>query len=157
MRRPAVLALLLAACATGGTPPSTTIHPAGSGERHLRNIRQLTFEGNNAEAYWSSAGDQLVFQRRAESLGIECDRIFLLGRDAPMRQISNGRGRTTCAYFLPGDRRVLYSSTHLDGDAPPAPPDRSQGYVWGLFAYEVFSVGLDGKDPVRPFPDLSRL
>jgi TolB protein len=118
------------------------------GERHLRNVRQLTFGGENAEAYWSYAGDQLVFQSTRPPY--TADQIFTMRPDgSDVRLVSTGKGRTTCAYFLPGDRRILYSSTHLDGDAPPPPPDRSQGYVWGLFAYEIFSVGLDGKDPVR--------
>ena len=70
-----------------------------------------------------------------------------------VRMVSTGKGRTTCAYFLPGDQRVLYASTHLAGDGPPAMPKydrRKLGYVWPIFnAYDIFTVGLDGKNPTR--------
>ena len=103
------LALLLAACGR---------------ESHLRNIRQLTFGGENAEAYWSFAGDRLVFQRRTPEHGIDCDRIFLTAQDgSEPAQVSSGKGVTTCAYFLPGDDEVLYASTHGHQDCCPPPPD----------------------------------
>src|SRR5262249_20189374 len=89
------------------------------GEPHFAHLWMLTTNGENAEAYWSNAGDRLIFQRRCADLGIECDRIFLLTHDAQPQQVSNGRGRTTCAYFLPGDKRVLYASTHGMLDACP--------------------------------------
>jgi TolB protein len=124
-------------------------HPPFPGEeRHLRNIRQLTFGGENAEAYWSFAGDRIVFQSTRPPF--TADQIFTMNPDGTeMRLVSTGKGRTTCAFFMPGDRRILYASTHLAGDAPPKPPDRSAGYVWGVFEYEIFTCGLDGKDVVR--------
>jgi hypothetical protein len=33
-----------------------------SAERHLMNVRQLTFGRQNAEAYFSFSGDKLIFQ-----------------------------------------------------------------------------------------------
>jgi Tol biopolymer transport system component len=119
------------------------------GERHLKNIRQLTFGGENAEAYWSFAGDRLVFQSTRPP--DTADQIYVMGADgsAPTK-VSTGKGRTTCAYFLPGDRRLLYASTHLGGDAPPPKPDHSRGYVWPVFStYEIFTVGVDGTDLKR--------
>ncbi len=118
-------------------------------ERHLRNIRQLTFGGQNAEAYWSFAGDKLVFQStRPPYLA---DQILTMNPDGgDVRLLSTGTARTTCGFFLPGDRRILFSSTHLDGDAPPPPPDQSHGYTWAVFnSYEIFTVGVDGKDMQR--------
>ena len=67
-----------------------------------------------------------------------------------VRLVSSGKGRTTCAFFMPGDQRILYASTHEAGDAPPPPPDQSQGYTWAVFnAYDIFTVGLDGRDVRR--------
>jgi len=119
--------------------------PALPQEKHLENIRQLTFGGENAEAYWSFAGDRLVFQ--ATRPPYTADQIFTMKPDgSDVRLVSTGMGRTTCAFYMPGDQRILFASTHHDGYAPPAPPDRSQGYVWGLFAYEIYTVGVDGQD-----------
>jgi Tol biopolymer transport system component len=99
-------------------------------EKHLRNIKQLTFGGENAEAYFSSDGKQLIFQSTREGHG--CDQIYTMNIDGSnVRMISNGEGRTTCSYFYPGNKRVLYSSTHLGDKQCPPKPDFSRGYVWG--------------------------
>jgi TolB protein len=162
----ATLALAVAACAARTPAPAhapvareapptnpyegTRTSVAYPGERHLANLRQVTDGGENAEAYWSDDGRSLVFQSTREPH--RCDQIFILDVTTPCaepRLVSGGRGRTTCAYFLPGGRRLLYSSTQLLGDACPAPPDRSQGYVWGLYDYDVFSAATDGSDVVR--------
>jgi Tol biopolymer transport system component len=116
------------------------------GERHLGNVRQLTFGGENAEAYWSADGRQLIFQSTHPPFG--CDQIFVLDVDDPEaepRLVSTGDGRTTCAYFFPDGKRILYSSTHLGGKSCPRPPDLSQGYVWALYPdYDVFLSDADG-------------
>ncbi|HKR23130.1 MAG TPA: hypothetical protein VJS17_11075, partial [Pyrinomonadaceae bacterium] len=81
-------------------------------EKHLRNIKQLTFGGENAEAYFSADGKQIIFQSTRGDLG--CDQIFTMNVDGSnVKMISNGEGRTTCSYFLPNNKRVIYSSTHL--------------------------------------------
>jgi TolB protein len=115
-------------------------------ERHLRNVRQLTFGGENAEAYFSADGKRLIFQSTRD--GYPADQIYTMRRDGgELRRVSTGKGRCTCAYFFPNGRRILFSSTHLAGDAPPPPPDRSRGYVWGLFpSYEIFTARPDGSD-----------
>jgi dipeptidyl aminopeptidase/acylaminoacyl peptidase len=115
----------------GAEPADHLITP---GEDHLAHLWMLTTDGENAEAYWSSDGRRLVFQRRVPDQGIECDRIFVTRPDRAPLQVSNGRGATTCGYFLPGDARVLYASTHgLQDDCPP-PIDpaeyRRLGYFW---------------------------
>jgi Tol biopolymer transport system component len=117
--------------------PDTLLYPGEA--RHLRNVRQLTFEGENAEAYFAPDGETLVFQaRRGDG---DCDRIFALDAagGAP-RPISSGEGRTTCAYFTyPDGDAILYASTHLAGAACPPEPDQSRGYVWPLYAsYDLF-------------------
>jgi TolB protein len=147
LRLAAACALLpaLGSCGRDGPRPPIGRDPLPQ-ERHFRNLRQLTFAGQNAEAYWSFGGDRLVFQstrppRRA-------DQIFVMDADGGgLSLASTGEGRTTCAYFLPGDREVLYASTHHDDPKPPPEPDRSRGYVWPVFhTYDVFAVGLDGKN-----------
>jgi Tol biopolymer transport system component len=115
-------------------------------EAHLANLRQLTFGGENAEAYWSGDGKSLIFQSKRE--GIECDQIFVMDvASGEVRQVSSGQGRTTCAYFFPAGDRILYSSTHLDSPDCPPPPDYARGYVWKLYpSYDVFTAAADGSD-----------
>ena len=116
------------------------------GERHLKNIKQLTFGGENAEAYFSSNGKQLIFQSKRDGHG--CDRIYSMNIDgSKVRQVSNGQGRTTCAYYFKGGKRVIYASTHSGGPDCLKDPDRSQGYVWPVFDdFELYTSNADGSD-----------
>src|SRR5712692_6587935 len=101
-------------------------------EKHLRNVRQLTFGGENAEAYFSSDGKKLIFQSTRD--GHQCDQIYTMNIDgSDVKTVSTGDGRTTCSYFFPGDRRILYSSTHLASKQCPPRPDFSKGYVWAVY------------------------
>ncbi len=119
---------------------------SASGERHLRNVRQLTFGGNNAEAYFSPDGRQLIFQRQ-EQLNHGCDQQYVMNVDGSgMHRVSNGKGRTTCGYFYQGGRRILYSSTFESSPECPPPVDRSQGYVWPLHNFEIYTARADGND-----------
>ncbi len=114
-------------------------------ESHLTEVRQLTFDGENAEGYWSPDGQELILQSTHGGLG--CDQIFRLAIDSPgaLRRVSTGAGRTTCAYFFSQGHRILYSSTHQAGPACPAPPDHSKGYVWAIHPeYEIWSADRDG-------------
>jgi TolB protein len=117
-------------------------------ERHLRNLRQLTFGGQNAEAYFSADGKRLIFQSKRDDL--KCDQIFSMNIDgSDVRMLSNGRGRTTCAYYFPDGKRILYSSTHLRGgpECPP-PPDFSKGYRWAIYpTYDILVANADGSQP----------
>jgi hypothetical protein len=159
MRHDVFWLLLLAACGGGEAEPAFPDQarnvrapkpdPARD-EVHLANIRQLTFGGENAEAYWAWSGDQLILQARSGKQ--ECDRIYRLNvADAKnLLPVSNGKGATTCSFFLPGDNDVIYASTHLGGDACPPKPDHSQGYVWALHdSYDIFRAKADGSNPVR--------
>jgi Tol biopolymer transport system component len=159
--RPAVLfpllPLLVVGCTAGadseaqpaGSPPSEVFVAPEPGEVRLRNIRQLTFGGNNAESYFSRDGRQLIFQRQ-EAVGQGCDQQYLINIDGSgLRRISNGQGRTTCGYFHDNDQRVLYSSTHAHDPACPAEPDRSRGYVWPLGHLEIYSVRVSDGGDVR--------
>ena len=115
-------------------------------EKHLRNIRQLTFGGENAEAYFSADGKKLIFQSTRE--GVECDQIYEMNTDGSgLRMLSNGKGRTTCSYYYPSGNRILYSSTHLASPACPPKPDYSRGYVWAIYpGYDIMSAAPDGSD-----------
>ena len=113
-------------------------------EVHLSNVRQLTFGGQNAEAYFSFDGTHLLYQSTPREGG--CDQIYSLElATGDSELMSTGDGRTTCSYYYPTGERVLYSSTHHFGAACPADPDMSQGYVWALFpTYDIFVSDADG-------------
>ncbi|MBM4187135.1 MAG: hypothetical protein FJ206_07465 [Gemmatimonadetes bacterium] len=144
--RAAALGWTLAACGGGAPGASTVFLSPDPGERHLANIRQLTFGGNNAEAYFSRDGKQLIFQRQ-EKVDEGCDQQYLMNIDGSgLRRVSNGFGRTTCGFFYANDTRVLYSSTFKHDRACPAPVDQSMGYVWPLGHLEIYSSKLDGSD-----------
>ncbi len=114
------------------------------GESHLGPLRQLTFGGQNAEAYFSFDGSRLVFQSQRDTF--RCDQIYTMNTDGSnVKLISGGRGRTTCSYFLPDGAHVLFASTHLAGAECPPAPDRSKGYVWSLYpSYDIFIADTNG-------------
>jgi TolB protein len=163
MKRPIWLSALLAlaACAAPTSPADGVAPtkpfaiaagkpaPARGDEPHLRNVRQLTFDGENAEAYWSHDGTKLIFQRRDASM--PADQIYVLDlATGQQTRVSAGTGRTTCAYFLQGDRRVVFGSTHHTGDAPPVVKMTGRGYEWAVHQeYDIFSAKPDGSDPVQ--------
>jgi Tol biopolymer transport system component len=115
-----------------------------AGERHLANIRQLTFGGENAEAYFSPDGTRLIFQSTRE--GVPCDQIFTMKIDgSDLTRVSTGGGRTTCGYFYPGGKSVLYASTHGADTACPPKPGFTRGYVWPIHAsYDIYRANADG-------------
>jgi TolB protein len=115
-------------------------------ETHLENIRQLSFGGENAEAYFSADGRQLIFQSTRDGHG--CDQIYTMNIDGSnVMMVSTGEGRTTCSYFFPGGKRILYSSTHPGGKECPPRPDFSKGYVWAVYpSFDIFTALPDGSD-----------
>src|SRR2546425_12232401 len=119
-----------------------------SGETHVRNIQQLTFGGQNAEPYFSRSGRQLIFQRQAADSG--CDQMFVMNVDgSSLHRVSDGNGRTTCGYFFAEDRKIFSSSTDHPAAACPPRPDYSQGYVWALYDYDLYSAAADGAGAQR--------
>ncbi len=120
------------------------------GERHFKNLRQLTFSGENAEAYFSSDSKKLIFQ--AHDGDDLCDQIYILDLvTGDVKMVSTGEGVTTCAYFeYPHNQKIVYASTHLAGKECPPPPDFSKGYVWKLHeGYDIFRANNDGGDIER--------
>lgn len=139
---------LSTACAAGGDAPKAVAREPEPGERFFAGLRQITFGGQNAEAYFSHSGRQLILQRTENDS--TCDQEYLINLDGTgLRRISNGLGRTTCGYFYDNDRRVLYSSTFDHSPACPPRPDYSQGYVWALYDYDIYTSAPDGSDLVR--------
>ncbi|MDA0985983.1 MAG: hypothetical protein O3A55_00035 [Bacteroidetes bacterium] len=118
-------------------------------EKYLSNLKQLTFGGLNAEAYYSQNGNQIIYQ--ATKGNLKCDQIFIMDYDGKNEfLISTGKGRTTCGYFIPGTDRIVFSSTHFASDDCLPDADRSQGYVWAVFdEYDIYSIKTDGTDLQR--------
>jgi len=119
--------------------------PVLTGQTHLTNLKQLTFGGQNAEAYWSPDGKRLIFQSTRD--GRNCDQEYIMDADGGnVHMVSTGKGATTCGYFLPDNKHVIYASTHEAGDACPPAADRSKGYVWAVYAsFDIFLATHDGK------------
>ena len=123
------------------------------GEKHFKNVKQLTYKGDNAEGYWSFDGKKLVFQAHNENWGDHCDQIYVMdafkglsGPDDKAKLVSTGKGRTTCSYFLPGDSLILYASTHEGGENCPPEPEKTEGYVWAIYpTYDIYVADLNGK------------
>ena len=123
-------------------------------ENHFRNVRQLTFGGDNAEAYWSFDGKKIVFQRTSQKDGVPCDQIYVgkvpkKGKSFKYRLVSTGKGRTTCAYFTSDNKHVIYASTHEGADTCPPGVDRSKygnRYIWPVYAsYDIYMADLKGR------------
>ncbi len=125
-----------------------------SEEKHFKNIQQLTFGGDNAEAYFSFDGKYIIFQRTSPKDGIDCDQMFIgkvpkYGEPFTYKMVSTGKGRTTCGAFLKDGKHFIYASTHLGGDECPPLPDRKKHgnkYIWPLYSsFDIFMADTSGK------------
>jgi len=149
----AVLAGLALGCAE--PEPTQMIEPSAASEGtegeevRLTNLRQLTFGGQNAEAYYAFDGSRLIFQTTRE--GVPCDQIYTMELDGTnARMVSTGDGRTTCGYFFPGGESIVYASTHLGGAECPPEPGFEMGYVWPVYdSYDIFTANPDGSGLTR--------
>ncbi len=146
------------ACGAPAEDPAEEVPPAGDAgaadtggdtEVHLVNVRQLTFGGENAEAYFSFDGSQIIFQSTRE--GVPCDQIFRMDLDGSNQEmVSTGDGRTTCGYFYPDGESIVYASTHLGGAECPPPPSFAMGYVWAIYdSFDLFRAAPDGSGVER--------
>ncbi len=128
-------------------PPVRVAMPADSGETHLAGLQQLTNGGENAEAYFSADGQWITFQSTRD--GRTCDQQYVMRRDgSELTKVSVG-GKTTCGWFLPGGKELFFASTHAADSVCPVKPDPSQGYVWGIDPFDIYTVGRDGKNLKR--------
>lgn len=162
MKLPGSLVLVLASACAASTPQQDPVVPtkglvikAGKPvdplpeEKHLKNVRMLTTDGENAEAYWSNDGTKLIFQRRDAAMA--ADQIYVLDlTTGEQKLVSTGKGRTTCSYFLQGDQRIVFASTHHHGDAPPVVKMTGHGYQWAVHQeYDIFTAKADGSELVQ--------
>ena len=144
-------AALIDACAAGhdartdslaaskAAAESVTVHES----RHLVDVHQITHAGANAEAYFSHDGQHLIFQSTIG--GRTCDQQYTMRIDgSDVKRVSNGQGKTTCGYYMDGDRRIFFASTHATDTTCPPRPDPSKGYVWGLDPYDIYAANADG-------------
>ena len=141
------------ACARGGSTaggdapgPALSVNIADTpNERHLTNVKQLTFGGENAEAYFSRDGQWLTFQSTRE--GRTCDQQYVMHvNGSGVKRVSNGNGKTTCGWFLPDGKRLFFGSSHAHDSLCPPRPDPSAGYVWRLDQFDIYTVNRDGTD-----------
>src|ERR1035437_7027965 len=145
MRRTlSVLAVALVAAAAPAARAQVNIARAPlPGESHLTNIRQLTNTGTQAEAYFSRDGRWITFQSTRD--GRPCDQQYVMKTDGTgLKRVSNGKGKTTCGWFLPDGKTLFFGSSHANGADCPAKPDPSKGYVWGLDPFDIYTVNRDG-------------
>ena len=146
-------ALTASACMLGGyrqAPSSTASRTAAAlpAEKHFRSLTQITFGGENAEAYFSHDGKWLTLQSTRD--GRTCDQQYVMRVDGTgARRISDGRGKTTCGWFFPGDDRLFFASTTAHDSVCPSKPDPSKGYVWPLDRYDIYTVNRDGSNLKR--------
>ena len=149
------LTLFLAAILSFSTVFSQQDSVLFAGEHHFKNIIQLTNGGDNAEAYWSYDSKRITFQRTNPKEGINCDQIFMglvpTNNNTPFtyKSISGGKGRTTCSYFLPDGKHIIYASTIGGGtDCPPSVDRAKYGnkYIWPLYnSYDIYMADTSGK------------
>jgi TolB protein len=67
-----------------------------------------------------------------------------------VKLVSTGTGRTTCAFYTPDGRSIVYASTHLGSRECPPVPGRENGYVWPVYdSYDIFKVNVDGTGLTR--------
>ena len=144
MLKALALPALAALTAWAPLPQAAPAAPDASREPRLKNIRQLTFGGENAEAYFSADGTRLIFQSTRE--GVPCDQIYTMKIDgSDLKRVSTGTGRTTCGYFYPDGRRIVYASTHERAAECPPRPSYARGYVWPVYeGYDIYRANADG-------------
>ena len=152
MPRIVTILFLLSSITALAQKPVDSLHY--STEKHFKNIHQLTFSGDNAEAYFGFDNKHFVFQRTAPEDGLMCDQIFyadltkVCDTTFCFRKVSTGSGRTTCSYLLPDGKHLLYGTTHLAADTCPKVPDRREikKYVWPIYdTYDIVVSDLHGK------------
>ncbi len=119
---------------------------------YMKNVTQLTFEGDNGEAYFSWDGKKLIFQSNRG--GYECDKIWIMNIDGSEKHmVSPAHGAHTCSFFFPDDQKIIFASTsHIEGECPPKPNINAgtiSGHIWPLYPYDIFVANVDGSNMVK--------
>jgi TolB protein len=125
---------------------------------HLKNIRQVTRDFVRAgEGYFSPDASRIIFQ--AEEKGDNpFYQMFVMDLvSGKYHRVSPGVGKTTCGFFHPDGKKILFSSTHLDPDArshyaverklreEEKQTKKRRRYVWDFDPYmDIFESDLDG-------------
>jgi len=142
---------LTATCSLAHAQETTDTLTYPQETKHLSNMKQLTFGGDNAEAYWSYDNKMLCFQSNNPAWGLQCDQIFYMSAedgtyDQKPKMVSNGKGRTTCSYFMPDNKHILFASTFEGGDDCPSEPSKENGsYIWMLYPeFDIYVADLTG-------------
>ncbi len=128
--------------------PAPSVEELARLETRLTDVRMLTVEGENAEAYFSPDGTQLIFQSSPDTQA--CDQMYVMNLDGSgVRRVSNGQGRTTCGFFTPDGKQIVYASTHGQSPSCPARPSMARGYVWPIYdGYDIYRADADGSNAV---------
>ncbi len=124
-----------------------------SQEKHFKNLKQLTYGGDNAEAYFSPNGKSASFQSNNKAWGLQCDQIFALDIEKALKDttykppmISTGKGRTTCSYYMPDGKQILYASTHKGNDSCPPTPHIKGKYLWAVYKdFDIYVADAKAK------------
>ena len=116
----------------------------------LKDIKQLTFDGDNGEAYFSKDASQLIFQSKRN--GNECDKLYTISIDGSnLKEFPIQDGAFTCAYYSLNDEFIFFSSTLDDGVECPEiykhPNPRK--YIWPLRNFEIYRWDGDNLKQLR--------
>jgi len=145
-----IVIIALVGCSKKTPPPKESKGSnAADGRYHITNLKQLTFKGDNGEAYWSPDGKQIIFQSKRD--GFDCDQIYIMNADGSnKRMVSPGKGACTCSYFSADMSRIIFASTYGVVDScPPRPKPKPGKYIWPVFPYDIYSAKPDGSDLIR--------
>jgi TolB protein len=139
-----VLSVILLMGACMARKPEIKVGPGAFVDQHMKKVTQLTFDGDNGEAYFSRDGRKLIFQSSRN--GYACDKIWIMNIDGTdKRMVSPDHGANTCSFFFPDNRIVFASTSHLPGTCPPKPDaPKNARYVWPLYPYNIFTAQADG-------------
>ncbi len=146
----------------GNDGPLEASSEEGEGS-YLQNIKQLTFEGINGEAYFSRDMGKIIFQ------SIRGDhpyyQIYTMDIDGSHQSLISGdKGKTTCSYFRPDGKKIIYASTMHNpaiplnpplvkgekGGLETAPPKEERKYQWDFDPdMEIYEADPDGANLKR--------
>jgi len=105
----------------------------------IENVKQLSFQGDNGEAYFNSDDSKVIFQSKRNNNN--CDKLYIVDINGNnLTEFVANDGAFTCAYFSLDDRYIFFSSTmHLGSECPEIYKDPNpRKYIWPLRDYEIF-------------------